>query len=313
MVGQENGRVITAGERREWCEPMNYQFRDWKLSTNEREKYQLYLASREWAEKKEQVKSRSRGTCERCRYAAGEQVHHLTYARKYNEPLEDLMHLCEPCHEFLSAKSSHDPKLAAPPRLEKDSLMGSGVFIKNVYLAGKITNDSWRDELVDGYSSENDGVVYRAWELEDEEPLNWQTIPKALPIPDGRRLNLTGPFWLPLDGSGGHGSADDNLGEHCCGYPGQHGEFLPNPSLLSRIKAAIGESDLIFAWIDRLDCYGTLVELGYAHALNKFIAVARPEFLNGGSDELWMASRLANRRIEAPSAKEAWRILWQDA
>lgn len=96
---------------------MNIQYRDWKSSTNEREKHQLYLASREWAEKKEQVKSRSRGACERCRHASGEQVHHLTYAHKYNEPLEDLLHLCEPCHEFLSAKSSYDPKLRAPARL----------------------------------------------------------------------------------------------------------------------------------------------------------------------------------------------------
>jgi hypothetical protein len=290
---------------------MNTQFRDWKLSTNEREKYQLYLASREWAEKKELVKSRSRGTCERCHYRAGEQVHHLTYANKYQEPLKDLMHLCEPCHEFLSAKSNRDPKLSAPPYLNR---WNGGVLVKSVYLAGKITNDHWRDELVDGYSVENKGIIDKAWEQKNATPGDWQTVFQVLPLPGGRRLNLTGPFWRPPGGSWGHGGQSDSLGDHCCGFIGKHGEE-ENDSyyLLGNIKSAINESDLIFAWIDKFDCYGTLVEIGYAHAMGKFIAVARPEFLNGGSDELWMASNLADRCIEAPSPREAWEILWKDA
>jgi hypothetical protein len=290
---------------------MNIQFRDWKLATNEREKYQLYLASREWAEKKERVKSRSLGTCERCHYAAGEQVHHLTYAHKYQEPLEDLMHLCEPCHEFLSAKRNRDPKLAAPPFLEDK--YGFCVPVKSAYLAGKITNDYWRDELVDGYSGENDGIIHGAWGAVND----WQTVPRALPIPDGRRLNLTGPFWRPVDDSGGHGSIEDNPGSHRCGFPDYH-PGLAQSLVLDLIKAAIRRSDFVFAWIDSPDCYGTLIEIGYAHAWGerggkekKFIVVARPELK--GRDELWMADHLADRCIKAPSPKEAWEKLWKDA
>lgn len=71
--------------------------------------YSKYLCSREWALKKEAVKKRSNGICERCKYFEAEQVHHLTYERIGNESLADLLHICPGCHEFLSAKSDIDP------------------------------------------------------------------------------------------------------------------------------------------------------------------------------------------------------------
>lgn len=71
--------------------------------------YQRYLASREWALKKEQVRKRSRDKCERCKRAPYEATHHLTYERVGNERLEDLQAVCNACHEFLSAKTHVDP------------------------------------------------------------------------------------------------------------------------------------------------------------------------------------------------------------
>src|SRR5215831_14192625 len=76
-----------------------------------REEYQTYLASREWALKREAIRERARGICERCRLNQMEAVHHLTYARIGNEPLEDLQAVCNLCHEFLSGKTSVDPVL----------------------------------------------------------------------------------------------------------------------------------------------------------------------------------------------------------
>lgn len=75
----------------------------------EKERYQRYLCSREWAVLKEQVKKRSGGVCERCRLVESAAVHHLTYARKYQEELEDLQDICEPCHQFTHGKSDDDP------------------------------------------------------------------------------------------------------------------------------------------------------------------------------------------------------------
>ncbi|HEY6363176.1 MAG TPA: hypothetical protein VI585_00155 [Candidatus Binatia bacterium] len=72
--------------------------------------YKRYLASREWAQRKEAVRKRSGGFCERCLWGDYEATHHLTYANIGNEPLEDLLGVCNACHEYLSAKSDHDPR-----------------------------------------------------------------------------------------------------------------------------------------------------------------------------------------------------------
>lgn len=61
------------------------------ISMPEKERYQQYLCSREWAVLKEQVHKRSGGICERCGFHPLDRVHHLTYARKYKERLEDLV------------------------------------------------------------------------------------------------------------------------------------------------------------------------------------------------------------------------------
>lgn len=81
----------------------------WQDIRDDREKYQSYLASREWGILKEAIRERSGGTCERCCLYPMDHVHHLTYARKYAELLEDLQALCLPCHNFTHAKSNFDP------------------------------------------------------------------------------------------------------------------------------------------------------------------------------------------------------------
>jgi hypothetical protein len=84
-----------------------------------REQYHRYLASREWALKKEAVKRRAKGACERCWKNPHEQTHHLTYIRVGRELLEDLLGVCRPCHEYLSGKSNFDPT-ASPYRTEAE-------------------------------------------------------------------------------------------------------------------------------------------------------------------------------------------------
>ena len=70
--------------------------------------YKRYLASREWAVLRERVRERSGDECERCRKPM-QAVHHQTYERIGHENLDDLQAVCNPCHEFLSAKSDQDP------------------------------------------------------------------------------------------------------------------------------------------------------------------------------------------------------------
>lgn len=81
------------------------------VTTQRRFNYGRYLASREWALMKAIVHKRSGGVCERCHFRKATQVNHLTYERIGEEWLEDLQHLCAPCHLYESGKSPFDPSL----------------------------------------------------------------------------------------------------------------------------------------------------------------------------------------------------------
>lgn len=73
--------------------------------------YKRYLASREWALRREAVKKRAGSVCERCDTLPLRDVHHLTYANIGNEPLDDLQGICGPCHEYESGvEGAVDPK-----------------------------------------------------------------------------------------------------------------------------------------------------------------------------------------------------------
>src|SRR5262245_8214677 len=110
---------------------------DWQSLTGT-EKYQAYLASREWGLLREAVHQRAHGTCERCYKGKGNAVHHLTYARIYCERLEDLALLCDGCHDYTHGRSHKDPEEIL------------------VYMAGQVVNacdkgdeDTANDDTVD--------------------------------------------------------------------------------------------------------------------------------------------------------------------
>jgi hypothetical protein len=71
--------------------------------------YEAYLNSPEWKARRKAVLERCGGVCERCRKYLVDEVHHLTYAHVFNEPLEDLQGLCKPCHALLHKESGIDP------------------------------------------------------------------------------------------------------------------------------------------------------------------------------------------------------------
>lgn len=74
-----------------------------------RERWNCYMASREWRLLRNQVRNRSGGFCERCDHSPATDVHHLTYIRRFNECLEDLIDLCRGCHLYMSAETHQDP------------------------------------------------------------------------------------------------------------------------------------------------------------------------------------------------------------
>lgn len=92
----------------EWQKMCDEVFNEYKAMPNGKKKYQAYLQSQDWELKREEIYDRSCGVCERCYRYLGKEVHHLTYARLYNERLEDLQHLCSDCHAFVERRGSVD-------------------------------------------------------------------------------------------------------------------------------------------------------------------------------------------------------------
>ena len=88
---------------------MNNKNGDWHVIEDDREKYSAYLCSREWSELREAVRKRANNKCERCMVMPMDACHHLTYERKYQERLEDLMSICNYCHDYTHGKSDIDP------------------------------------------------------------------------------------------------------------------------------------------------------------------------------------------------------------
>lgn len=84
------------------------------------DKYTAYLASDEWARKRERVLARDSGLCQACRKRPATQVHHLTYDHVFSEPLFDLTSVCGICHEALTIADRErrggalGPNLAGP-------------------------------------------------------------------------------------------------------------------------------------------------------------------------------------------------------
>jgi len=70
------------------------------------ERYELYLQSDAWREKRRLVFERANFLCEGCRQRPAVEVHHLTYAHVGNELLFELVAVCQPCHDQL-----HDDEL----------------------------------------------------------------------------------------------------------------------------------------------------------------------------------------------------------
>lgn len=64
----------------------------------DREKYYAYLKSEEWQKKKDAVFQRENGLCQGCREDPIENTHHTTYTHLFDEPLFELIGLCETCH-----------------------------------------------------------------------------------------------------------------------------------------------------------------------------------------------------------------------
>ena len=67
-------------------------------------KYKTYIKSKEWNDKKIEIKTIKWNICQRCWSKNNIHVHHASYKKLWNEPAEHLFILCWECHEQFHCK-----------------------------------------------------------------------------------------------------------------------------------------------------------------------------------------------------------------
>jgi hypothetical protein len=142
--------------------------------------------------------------------------------------------------------------------------------LPHVYLAGKIARSDWRTELVE----------MPTW-------IEGNAFPR-LPM-KGVPAVCTGPIYQEM---GGHGVAHG---------PNQHGTMMADnhgwvaeddrTETVRRCLGAVQRSDFVFAWIADLTCYGSLVEIGFAHAVG--VPVYIGVMYGVSHEDIWFASEVA--------------------
>lgn len=146
----------------------------------------------------------------------------------------------------------------------------------NVYLAGKISPNGWRQHIFDMRNIFNGSDNH---ELYNEH------------VKYNDYINIVGPFFLGCDHSCYHGEGNHGLGINLPN--GCYGEDTRSEDEVVKIcKIQIEKSDVIFAYINDDTCYGTLAEIGYAKALGKHIVVVFDT--RKRAKNMWFIAKLAN-------------------
>jgi hypothetical protein len=155
-----------------------------------------------------------------------------------------------------------------------------------VYFAGKISENDWRHPLVPGL----DGAICQG--DNDNDLFNPHFI-----IPC-KGFVYGGPFFVACDHGCYHGPAKHGAMNGCAGE-----ERSIHRELLAINLARVSMADVLFAYLTSADAYGTALEIGFAHALDKpiHIGLANPELMT----ELWMSAHAATS-VRVGSARECW-------
>lgn len=146
--------------------------------------------------------------------------------------------------------------------------------IPNIYLAGKIRKHCWRHRLVSGLRD-------HAW--------NDGELPQD-------NFVYVGPFFVGCDhgcfhNKNSHGAVAIR-GDNACPGRDVHADFdCPHLEVANLCLSAVTRADLLFCYIDSKDCFGTLVEIGYAIAHNVPVVIAfAPGYASATDNDFWFAS-----------------------
>jgi hypothetical protein len=147
-----------------------------------------------------------------------------------------------------------------------------------VYMAGKIGLNDWRHTLVPGLRNHE-------WGKEPITVCGWVYV---------------GPFFVSCDHgclhtANSHGVLDLNRPAVCEGPFSQFNRANQHSLVAQACLDAIEEADLVFCYVESLDCFGTLFELGFAHAQGVPIVIAlAPGLATALDNDLWFACTRAS-------------------
>lgn len=164
---------------------------------------------------------------------------------------------------------------------------------RKVYLAGKIGTykEDWREDLLHGrFGYCHDLAEYQ------------KAISEFRPMPMLNGHSFYGPY--RIDEMCGHGQGhvspqydEDDVADAMFIETSERAVFNGCLSLIRR-------TDTLFAWINTKDCFGTLAEIGYAHAMGNeiWLGFASSDYLY----EFWFITRMAQRVVVATTPDEAF-------
>lgn len=153
---------------------------------------------------------------------------------------------------------------------------------KKIYFAGKISKNDWRNELttISIKPSWNNVGRWDYWGIWGK--YNYKQYLEQ------EDFIYTGPFFISCDHGCSHGENTHGAGESSCiDKAPKKAEIFEG--CINQIK----DSDYVFCWIDEMDCYGTLFELGVAHNQGKNIFIGINAKLKSEKDDLWFVKNCA--------------------
>lgn len=135
-----------------------------------------------------------------------------------------------------------------------------------IYLAGKISKNDWRHEVVPGLRGHVDGG-----------PNNM--------IPT-RDFNYAGPYFASCD----HGCYH-TAQSHGAMSKRQKSRASAKKAVFDRCELAVKLSDLIIIYISDKDCHGTLIEVGWVQILNKdHVLIFAPGMASKKINDFWFST-----------------------
>lgn len=166
-----------------------------------------------------------------------------------------------------------------------------------VYFAGKIAKNDWRTDL----------FGYRCGSFYGDDLKNLSNPNHCL---DEGDFFYQGPFFISCDHGCSHGPNQHGVINSCCQEDeafqlNEHWNghnFAGRKKVFDISRERLRRTDLVFAYINSLDCFGTLVEIGWAYQLGKPIAICfdLPEL-----KDMWFVKECATYLYQG-NCRDAW-------